>query len=162
MSKEVEKKIADLILLIPSDQQHFARTRIDNLIRAVNDTEIPELNWQSINGEVESINEKLTNDMMKVICNLTQVDWSEMKGKCRKRELNDIRQTAMWIIRKGTSMSFYDVGKVFNRHHATVLHAVKHVEALIQTDRMYRGHVEQILNHIDSEKLNKAFDKLTD
>ena len=162
MSKELERKIADLILLIPSDQQHFARKRIDNLIRAVNESEIPELNWQSINGEVESINEKLTNDMMKVICNLTQVDWSEMKGKCRKRELNDIRQTAMWIIRKGTSMSFYDVGKVFNRHHATVLHAVKHVEALIQTDRMYRGHVEQILNHIDSEKLNKAFDKLTD
>jgi chromosomal replication initiation ATPase DnaA len=162
MSKEVEKKIADLILLIPSDQQHFARKRIDNLIRAVNDTEIPELNWQSINGEVESLNEKLTNNMMSVICNLTKMDWSEMKGKCRKRELNDIRQTAMWIIRKGTSMSFYDVGKVFNRHHATVLHAVKHVEALIQTDRMYRGHVEQILNHIDSEKLNKAFDKLTD
>jgi chromosomal replication initiation ATPase DnaA len=160
MSKAVEKKIADLILLIPSDQQHFARKRIDNLIRAVNESEIPELNWQSINGEVESINEKLTNDMMKVICNLTQVDWSEMKGKCRKRELNDIRQTAMWIIRKGTSMSFYDVGKVFNRHHATVLHAVKHVEALIQTDRMYRGHVEQILNHIDSQDLNRAFDRL--
>jgi chromosomal replication initiation ATPase DnaA len=162
MSNAVEKKIADLILLIPSDHQHFARKRIDNLIRAVNDTEIPELNWQSINGEVESLNEKLTNNMMSVICNLTKMDWSEMKGKCRKRELNDIRQTAMWIIRKGTSMSFYDVGKVFNRHHATVLHAVKHVEALIQTDRMYRGHVEQILNHIDSEKLNKAFDKLTD
>ena len=161
MSKAVEKKIADLILLIPSDHQHFARKRIDNLIRAVNESEIPELNWQSINGEVESINEKLTNDMMKVICNLTQVDWSEMKGKCRKRELNDIRQTAMWIIRKGTSMSFYDVGKVFNRHHATVLHAVKHVEALIQTDRMYRGHVEQILNHIDSQDLNKAFNRLS-
>jgi chromosomal replication initiation ATPase DnaA len=161
MSNAVEKKIADLILLIPSDHQHFARKRIDNLIRAVNESEIPELNWQSINGEVESINEKLTNDMMKVICNLTQVDWSEMKGKCRKRELNDIRQTAMWIIRKGTSMSFYDVGKVFNRHHATVLHAVKHVEALIQTDRMYRGHVEQILNHIDSQDLNKAFNRLS-
>jgi chromosomal replication initiation ATPase DnaA len=161
MSNAVEKKIADLILLIPSDHQHFARKRIDNLIRAVNESEIPELNWQSINGEVESINEKLTNDMMKVICNLTQVDWSEMKGKCRKRELNDIRQTAMWIIRKGTSMSFYDVGKVFNRHHATVLHAVKHVEALIQTDRMYRGHVEQILNHIDSQDLNRAFNRLS-
>jgi chromosomal replication initiator protein len=160
MSNAVEKKIADLILLIPSDQQHFARKRIDNLIRAVNESEIPELNWQSINGEVESINEKLTNDMMKVICNLTQVDWSEMKGKCRKRELNDIRQTAMWIIRKGTSMSFYDVGKVFNRHHATVLHAVKHVEALIQTDRMYRAGVEQILNHIDNQDLNRAFNRL--
>lgn len=161
MSKEVEKKIADLILLIPSDQQHFARKRIDNLIRVVSDSQISELNWKSINGEVESINEKLTNDMMKIICTLTQVDWSEMKGKCRKRELNDVRQIAMWIIRKGTSMSFYDVGKVFNRHHATVLHAVKHVEGLIETDNMYRAGVEQILNHIDSQDLNRAFNRLS-
>jgi chromosomal replication initiation ATPase DnaA len=160
MSKELERKIADLILLIPSENQHCARRRIDNIIREVNETQIPELNWKSINGEIESLNEKLTNDMMKVICNLTLIDWDQMKSKCRKRELNDVRQTAMWIIRKGTSMSFYDVGKIFNRHHATVLHAVKSVENMIQTDRMYRGHVEQILNHIDSQDLNRAFDRL--
>ena len=66
----------------------------------------------------------------------------------------------MWIIRKGTSMSFYDVGKVFNRHHATVLHAVRNVEGLIQTDNRYRSDVEQILNHLDYENLNKAFNRL--
>jgi len=161
MSRVLERKIADLILLIPSENQHCARRRIDNLIRVVNESQIPELNWKSINGEVESLNEKLTNDMMKVICNLTLIDWDQMKGKCRKRELNDVRQIAMWIIRKGTSMSFYDVGKVFNRHHATVLHAVKNVEGLIQTDNKYRADVEQILNHIDSPDINRAFTRLT-
>ena len=84
-----------------------------------------------------------------------------MKTKCRKRELNDVRQTAMWIIRKGTSMSFYDVGKIFNRHHATVLHAVRNVENMIETDNMYRAGVEQILNHIDNEDLNRAFNRLS-
>jgi chromosomal replication initiation ATPase DnaA len=161
MSRVLERKIADLILLIPSENQHCARRRIDNLIRVVNESQIPELNWKSINGEVESLNEKLTNDMMKVICNLTLIDWDQMKGKCRKRELNDVRQIAMWIIRKGTSMSFYDVGKVFNRHHATVLHAVKSVENMIQTDNKYRADVEQILNHIDSPDINRAFTRLT-
>jgi chromosomal replication initiator protein len=97
---------------------------------------------------------------MKIICTLTQVDWDQMKGKCRKREINDVRQIAMWIIRKGTSMSFYNVGKVFNRHHATVLHAVKSVENMIQTDNRYRADVEQILNHLDYENLNKEFQRL--
>jgi len=161
MSRVLERKIADLILLIPSENQHCARRRIDNLIRVVNESQIPELNWKSINGEVESLNEKLTNEMMKVICNLTLIDWDQMKGKCRKRELNDVRQIAMWIIRKGTSMSFYDVGKVFNRHHATVLHAVKSVENMIQTDNKYRADVEQILNHLDYENLNRAFNRLS-
>jgi len=89
------------------------------------------------------------------------VDWDQMKGKCRKRELNDVRQIAMWIIRRGTSMSFYNVGKVFNRHHATVLHAVKNVEGLVETDYKYRADVEQILNHIDNEDLNRAFNRLS-
>ena len=160
MSHVLERKIADLILLIPAEQQHHARRRIDNIIRVVNDTQIPELNWKSINGEVESLNEKLTNDMMKIICKLTLVDWEQLKTKCRKRELNDVRQTAMWIIRKGTSMSFYDVGKIFNRHHATVLHAVRNVENMIETDNMYRAGVEQILNHIDNQDLNRAFNRL--
>lgn len=161
MSHVLERKIADLILLIPAEQQHHARRRIDNIIRVVNDTQIPELNWKSINGEVESLNEKLTNDMMKIVCKLTLIDWEQMKTKCRKRELNDVRQTAMWIIRKGTSMSFYDVGKIFNRHHATVLHAVRNVENMIETDNMYRAGVEQILNHIDNEDLNRAFNRLS-
>ena len=161
MSHVLERKIADLILLIPAEQQHHARKRIDNIIRVVNDTQIPELNWKSINGEVESLNEKLTNDMMKIVCKLTLIDWEQMKTKCRKRELNDVRQTAMWIIRKGTSMSFYDVGKIFNRHHATVLHAVRNVENMIETDNMYRAGVEQILNHIDNQDLNRAFNRLS-
>ena len=161
MSHVLERKIADLILLIPAEQQHHARKRIDNIIRVVNDTQIPELNWKSINGEVESLNEKLTNDMMKIICKLTLVDWEQLKTKCRKRELNDIRQTAMWIIRKGTSMSFYDVGKIFNRHHATVLHAVRNVENMIETDNMYRAGVEQILNQIYNQDLNRAFNRLS-
>ena len=161
MSHVLERKIADLILLIPAEQQHHARRRIDNIIRVVNDTQIPELNWKSINGEVESLNEKLTNDMMKIVCKLTLIDWEQMKTKCRKRELNDVRQTAMWIIRKGTSMSFYDVGKIFNRHHATVLHAVRNVENMIETDNMYRAGVEQILNHIDNQDLNRAFNRLS-
>ena len=161
MSNVVEKKIADLILLIPSEQQQYARRRIDNLVRAVIETPIPELKWQTINGEVESLNEQQVNAMMKVVCKLTQVDWSELKGKSRKREINDIRQTSMWILRKGTSLSFANIGAIFNRHHATVLHAVDSVNNMIETDSMYRGQVEQILNHIDNERLTKAFDKLT-
>ena len=161
MSKVIDRKIADLILLIPSEHQQFARGRIDNLVRAIHENPIPELKWRTINGEIESLNEQRVSKMMKVVCNLTQVDWSELKGKSRKREINDIRQTSMWIIRKGTSLSFANIGNIFNRHHATVLHAVESVENLIQTDRMYRGHVQQILNHIDNENLNKAFDKLT-
>lgn len=162
MSNVVEKKIADLILLIPSENHHYARRKIDNLVRAVIETPIPELRWQTINGEVESLNEQQVNAMMKVVCKLTQVDWSELKGKCRKRELNDVRQTSMWILRKGTSLSFANIGAIFNRHHATVLHAVDSVNNMIQTDRMYRGQVQQLLNHIDNENLNKAFEKLTD
>ena len=41
MSKTIERKIADILLLIPADSQHYARQRLDNLVRAVNENDIP-------------------------------------------------------------------------------------------------------------------------
>ena len=52
MSRVLERKIADLILLIPSENQHCARRRIDNLIRVVNESQIPELSTDSPPSEI--------------------------------------------------------------------------------------------------------------
>ena len=41
MGKVIDRKIADILLLIPSEMQQNARRRIDNLVRAVNNSNIP-------------------------------------------------------------------------------------------------------------------------
>ena len=160
MSKVIDRKIADILLLIPSEMQQNARRRIDNLVRAVNNSNIPELKWKSINGIAESMNEAKANRMLEILLDKGYTDWPNLKGRSRVREVNDIRQICMWIIRHGTSMSLHNIGAIFVRHHATILHAIEHVDNMIQTDSIYRSKVEQMLSYLNNEHLNKVFYKL--
>ena len=160
MSKVIDRKIADLILLIPAEQQQYARRRIDNLVRAVNNSNIPELKWKSINGIAESMNEAKANRMLETILERGYTDWPNLKGRSRVREVNDMRQICMWVIRQGTSMSLHNIGAIFVRDHSTILHACNHVDNMIQTDKVYRDKVQEILDHLNNEHLNKVFYKL--
>jgi chromosomal replication initiator protein len=162
MSKVIDRKIADILLLIPADGQQFARQRLDNLVRAVNESDIPELKWKSINGIAESLNEAKAKEMLQVIFEHGYCTWEQLKGRSRHREVNDIRQICMWVVRNGTSMSFQNVGLIFVRHHATILHAVKHVEAMLQTDPLYRACVESILEKLQDANLYREYKKLTE
>jgi chromosomal replication initiation ATPase DnaA len=68
----------------------------------------------------------------------------------------------MWVVRNGTSMSFQNVGLIFQRHHATILHAIKHVENMLQTDPLYRACVESILEKLQDANLYREYKKLTE
>ena len=73
-------------------------------------------------------------------------------NKTRKREYVDARQQAMYFMRS-LKMSYASIGKLFNRNHATVMHAIKTVNNLLVTDFEYRIRfvkLERLLN-IDSK-----------
>jgi chromosomal replication initiator protein len=106
------------------------------------------------------MNEAKANRMLEILLEKGYTDWPNLKGRSRVREVNDVRQICMWIIRHGTSMSLHNIGAIFVRHHATILHAIEHVDNMIQTDSIYRSKVEQMLSHLDNEHLNKVFYKL--
>ena len=57
----------------------------------------------------------------------------------RKRPYVEIRQLAMYSIREFTLMSFSSIGKLFDKDHATVLHACRTMENLInfQKEKSY-------------------------
>lgn len=62
-----------------------------------------------------------------------------LSTKSRNRELVEARHAAMFLIRKHTSLSLTEAGQLFNRDHATVLHAIKNVKNLIETDKAFRN-----------------------
>ena len=76
----------------------------------------------------------------------------ELKMKCRKRELVFARQIAMFFCRKLTTVSLALTGSYFGRDHATVLHAVKTINNLIDTDREIRERVERYENILKCPK----------
>lgn len=92
----------------------------------------------------------------------------------RKRPFVEIRQLTMYCIREFTYTSSGKIGNLFNKDHATVLHAVKTMDNLInfQKDKVftyfflkveeisYREHAKQELGFHLVETLPNDFDEL--
>jgi len=60
---------------------------------------------------------------------------TDLRGKKRSRTLVKPRHICMWLIRKHTSLSFPDIGKIFsNRDHASVQYACNKINSGLKSD----------------------------
>jgi chromosomal replication initiator protein len=68
-----------------------------------------------------------------------------INSKTRKREIVQARQLAMFFSKKHTKSSLATIGQhCGNKDHATVLHACRTVNNLLETDKQFRVYVEDI------------------
>lgn len=83
--------------------------------------------------------------IQKVVCDYFDIPIELMKSKTRKREIVQARQLAMYFSKQMTKNSLANIGlHCGNKDHATVLHACKTVNNLIDTDKQFRGYVSDI------------------
>lgn len=73
--------------------------------------------------------------------------------KSQKRDVVFARQLSMYFGCKLTKYSLMKIGSYFGKDHATVLHAKKTINNLVETDRLIRSDVYQINKNI-LEKIN--------
>lgn len=75
-------------------------------------------------------------DIVDAVCAVYNITYWQMFGSSQKEEIVDARHMAMFMIRKHTKLSLPAIGKIFNRAHATILHACRR----IATEKgIYRG-----------------------
>lgn len=68
-----------------------------------------------------------------------------INSKTRKRDIVQARQIAMFFSKKLTKSSLTTIGlHCGNKDHATVLHACKTVNNLVDTDKQFKSHVEDL------------------
>ncbi len=68
-----------------------------------------------------------------------------LQSKTRKREIVQARQVAMFFSKSMTKSSLATIGsQIGGKDHATVLHACKTVNNLIETDKRFRLQVDEI------------------
>ncbi len=83
--------------------------------------------------------------IQKVVCDYFDMPIELLKSKTRKREIVQARQIAMYFAKKMTKSSLANIGlHCGNKDHATVLHACKTVNNLIETDKRFRGYVNDL------------------
>ena len=68
----------------------------------------------------------------------------------RKREICDVRMIALKIFRDETAYSYQAIGRIFGKHHATIIHNIRWANNYIATDKKFAH---------DYKLLQKTFQK---
>ncbi len=73
----------------------------------------------------------------------------EIIGKKRTKEIAKVRHIAIYLIREITEMSYPNIGKIFERDHATVMSSLDVVKRTITADPLYAADIESIRKEIE-------------
>lgn len=88
--------------------------------------------------------------IQKVVCDYFNLPLELMKSKTRKREVVQARQIAMYFSKQLTKSSLATIGAhCGGKDHATVLHACRTVNNLIDTDKRFRVYISDIEKKIN-------------
>ena len=101
---------------------------------------------QMIDKFVKNTSREISIDyIQKIVCDYFSLSLDKINSKTRKREVVQARQLAMYFSKKHTKYSLATIGIYCgNKDHATVLHACKTVNNLIDTDKQFRTYVEEL------------------
>jgi chromosomal replication initiator protein len=83
--------------------------------------------------------------IQKVVCDYFNMPIDLISSKTRKREIVQARQIAMFFAKSLTKNSLATIGsQIGGKDHATVLHACKTVNNLIETDKRFKVYINDI------------------
>lgn len=88
----------------------------------------------------------------------TEIKYKDFNIKSRKREYAIARQLTMYFLKKYTKLTLDEIGIVFDRDHATVLHANKTIENLKYSDKFIATMCKNISERIEKRlsRFNKS------
>lgn len=101
---------------------------------------------EMIDKLIKNIKRELSIDyIQKVVCSYFNVPVEMLQSNTRKREIVQARQIAMFFSKSLTKSSLATIGShIGDKDHATVLHACKTVNNLIETDKRFRLQLDEI------------------
>jgi chromosomal replication initiator protein len=90
--------------------------------------------------------------IQKIVCDYFNINLDTLNSKTRKREIVQARQLVMYFAKEYTKSSLAMIGMhCGNKDHATVLHAVRTVNNLLETDKQFRGYVKDLEKKIKTK-----------
>lgn len=75
----------------------------------------------------------LIDKRAKQYCKLMNLDFNEIYGRTRRRQYVQLRAVMMYVMRTELNMTYTDLGKRFQRDHATAIYHCSEVAAEIET-----------------------------
>ncbi len=147
-------------IVLPDEVVEYIATHITDNVRELEGALISLLAQSTLNKKEITLNlakemiDKLIKNtkrevsidyIQKVVCNYFDVPIDSLQSKTRKREIVQARQVAMYFSKNLTKSSLATIGtQIGGKDHATVLHACKTVNNLVETDKQFKNQIEEI------------------
>jgi chromosomal replication initiator protein len=95
---------------------------------------------------IRNVKKEISIDFIqKVVCGFFNIDTDSLQSSTRKREIVQARQVAMFFSKTLTKSSLAAIGaEIGGKDHATVLHAFKTVNNLMETDKAFKLQMDEI------------------
>jgi chromosomal replication initiator protein len=74
------------------------------------------------------------SDIIRFVAQHYGVRVADVKGRSNRRSIALPRQVAMYLIRNILELSFPEIGRIFSKHHSTVMYAVDSVQKMRQSN----------------------------
>jgi len=74
------------------------------------------------------------SDIIRFVAQHYGIRVADLKGRSNRRSIALPRQVAMYLIRDILELSFPETGKIFSKHHSTVMYAVDNVQKMRQSN----------------------------
>ncbi len=89
------------------------------------------------------------DEITSAVCSFYNVNYKELMGKKKTKDIALPRQIAMYLCRELTGNTYPHIGTAFNgRDHTTVMHACMKVMKLIEKDARFKESIEKLQNKI--------------
>lgn len=156
----LDKKVHNNGLQLPKEVNEYLAYSITSNIRELEGALITLLAQSSLNKKIITLElakamidkfvksnarEVSIDYIQKVVCDYFDLAIDTMKSKTRKREVVQARQIAMYFAKNMTKSSLATIGMhCGGKDHATVLHACRTVNNLMDTDKRFRAYIDEL------------------
>lgn len=163
----VKNKAANLGLILDDSIANYIAGKITSNVRqlegtvhkikAFHDLNIP-IDQAAVDRAIQDMirsNEfTITPDnIIKEVCRYFRLEEDQIRGPSRSRDILNARQIAMYLIRRMTSLSLDETGKLFGgRDHSTTLNGVTKVENRMKNDNTFAETVKAIITNVNTTK----------
>lgn len=146
----LDKKSEQEGIKLPEDVRIFLATKTKSNVRELEGALIKLLAYSSVTGTninlamaqqvlkhlTQGIDRKITMDtIIRAVAEKFSLQPTQIKQKTNAQQIAYPRQIAMYLTKELTSASLPEIGRTFGgKHHTTVLHSVKKIEALRHKD----------------------------
>lgn len=100
---------------------------------------------------VQTINNVTIDKIIDYVCKIYNMQYDDIVGKKRPKNIAMARQVAMYLCRKITDASLPKIGQAFGgRDHTTVIHAYEKIEKMRKEDKSFENQLQQYEEKIRS------------